>query len=428
MMAQNTWSRIFIGTLFIMVASASAFTSVAADNAESFDAQKMFDEALAQRERGELQEAIKGFQAILSRQPDLHRARLELAVAYFQALNYDAAIRQAQQVMDDPKTPDQVKENIRRFLARVEAVKPEHKWKAHIALGPMYDSNVNVGPSNVIDALFVPEAVARDDYAIFFNAGITDRYITGRNVKMGNSDAAFMWLSEANYLRIDYFDEDEFDLDVLTAGTGPAFISLRKWRTNIDLRMDYIRLGSDSYGLFAGLFPNFTWILDDQRTEVSVDALLQRRDYRRSVEEAAGRDSDYRAIGMGVGHLFPQLKVSLQGGVRFFDEDADTARFTNDGHEVFLGANWRQLENTNVYGRVEYRESKYDGSEPTAPGILRDEKQYRYVLGFNHKLKSVGLKGWVLKGNATFTRNESNVSLFDYDRDQVYLTLERSFE
>lgn len=54
--------------------------------------QESFARAMAQRERGDLHEAIQSFHAILSEHPGLNRARLELAVAYYHFLDHTAAL------------------------------------------------------------------------------------------------------------------------------------------------------------------------------------------------------------------------------------------------------------------------------------------------------------------------------------------------
>jgi GAF domain-containing protein len=54
--------------------------------------QQLFERAMRERERGELHQAIRSFHAILDEHPGLNRARLELAVAYYQALDHRAAL------------------------------------------------------------------------------------------------------------------------------------------------------------------------------------------------------------------------------------------------------------------------------------------------------------------------------------------------
>src|SRR5262247_184340 len=81
--------------------------------------QTLFEQGLAAREAGHLKTARECFEEILRRNPNLHRARLELAVTEYQALNYGEARWQAQQVLDAPTVPADVRASVGVFLAQV---------------------------------------------------------------------------------------------------------------------------------------------------------------------------------------------------------------------------------------------------------------------------------------------------------------------
>ena len=122
------------------------------------DPEALFSKGLKSRAAGELQESIEAFQSILSIEPTLQRARLELAISYFKALNYAEARRQAQQVLDDPATPDAVKENIRRFLQ---------------------------------DIALAPSANPARDQALTVSAGISHRYLSPSPTAIAGKEATF---------------------------------------------------------------------------------------------------------------------------------------------------------------------------------------------------------------------------------------------
>ena len=67
--------------------------TAAQDNAAQ--AQALFDEAMIRRGAGELHESIRLYEQILQNQPALSRARAELALTYYQALNFAAARAEA---------------------------------------------------------------------------------------------------------------------------------------------------------------------------------------------------------------------------------------------------------------------------------------------------------------------------------------------
>src|SRR5687767_5545484 len=134
--------------------------------------QQTFERAMRERERGELHEAIRSFHAILDEHPGLNRARLELAVAYYHALDHRAALEQARRVLADPATPPAVRANVERLVAQIEAEAAPHRFGGFASAGFLYDSNVSAGPASpsyeVGGSLIPldPNAVRRSDNAL----------------------------------------------------------------------------------------------------------------------------------------------------------------------------------------------------------------------------------------------------------------------
>lgn len=394
------------------------------------DAEKLFKEGLYQRETGNLFTAIEAFQTVLSNQPSLSRARLELAVTYFRALNFEEAKKQAQAVLDDPKTPENVRLSILVFLAQIEQERgimlaKTHVWEPTISLGMMYDSNVNAGPSSDLlsgGLVLTPGSAKRGDMAVVLQAGLGHTYNMPSPFRLGESAGRMTWQSRVNYYHRGYTTEHEFGLDVFSLSTGPAWFVPNKWRANVGLQVDDIYMGSDHLAIYTSLSPNVTWQF--QNAELTWDAVYMDRRFKRSTD--AGRDSQYLASGLSYGRVFAAGKIALQVGVRYFDEQADLARFSNDGTEFFAGANFIAWENGAVYGRVSQKDAKFVGVEPVF-NLARDESENQMELGFNHEFKDGFLKDWKLNGSHLYTRNASNVSTYTYTREMTSLTLSRSF-
>ena len=393
----------------------------------------IYKEGMYLREEGDLLSAIEAFNSILSNSPSSQRVRLELAVTYYRAQNLEEARKNAQQVLDDPKTPPNVRVSVLAFLAQIKQsqallVKKRHIWKPSVAIGFLTDDNVNVGPNSdvvLIGGTIIPLTAAslpRSDSAVTLQASLDHRWQSSGPVKIGNSLSRFVWQSRAAIYRKDYQDEDAYDLDVLSLGTGPAWFIAKRWRANINAQADLLRLDGNRLATYVGLTPSITWQL--RNAELTADAVIQDRDYKRPTD--TGRDSTYKRVGAYAGYLIKGGKIALQGGVRGFDNDADNNRYSNDGTEVFVGGNWVAWNNGSVFARVGQKDIEYDGIEPLQT-INRDERERRYVLGFKHDFKKTFLNKWTMSGNVSRTRNTSNVSIYTYDRDQAGITLSRSF-
>ncbi len=418
-------ARLFLATALM----AGVSSGVQAQNQADMDL--LFKEGIFQREQGNVFTSIEALETVLSNQPSLHRARLELAVAYFRALNYEQAAQQAQKVLDDPKTPDNVRIAVNTFLAQIKRdqaalLATRNTWEPSVSLGFIYDSNINVGPdSSTLPGGFILDtsSLPRSSEGFVAQAGITHTFNSPNIMRFGETASRFIWQSRANIYNKAYLGESPYNLTVLSLSTGPGWIAPNKWRANINAQFDYLYLGDKDLALFSSISPSFTWQM--KNGELTADAIYLNKDFKRQAD--AGRNSDYGAIGLTYGHLFNQGKFALQGGIHYFDESADQARFSNDGIEYFLGANVVAWNNGTVYGRVSRKDSQFEGADFAPPFVARDEYEDRYEVGFKHNFKEGGLKSWNLSGSYQYTRNRSNVSIYSYERDVFAVTLGRTF-
>ncbi|MEW6514167.1 MAG: hypothetical protein AB1443_09210 [Pseudomonadota bacterium] len=429
MSAQKTKHCHALTQLLLPALLSLGFSSAQAQ--EAVDVEKLFKEGVYQREQGNVFTSIEALETVLSNQPSLHRARLELAVAYFRALNYEQAAQQAQKVLDDPKTPENVRLAVLAFQAQIKrdqaaVVAQRHTWEPSVSVGLMYDDNVNVGPSSAIipgtSLVLTPGSLPRSDEAGVFQAGIAHTYNSPTVMRLGETASRFIWQSRAGLYHKAFFTERDFNLTALTLSTGPGWIAPGKWRANINMQLDDLYLGDESLALFSSISPSFTWQL--KGAELTANAIYLNKDFKRSID--AGRNSDYLSAGLSYGHLFNQGKVAVQGGLSFFDESADASHYSNDGWEAFVGANFVAWENGNIYARYSFKDANFDGVTPGFT-VARDETEDRYEIGFGHNFREGALAKWKLTGSWQQTRARSNVSIFTYDREVVSVNLGRSF-
>ncbi|MGI9293283.1 MAG: DUF2860 family protein, partial [Pseudomonadales bacterium] len=134
----------------------------------------------------------------------------------------------------------------------------------------------------------------------------------------------------------------------------------------------------------------------------------------------------YTAGSVQLDRFFNKREWTVQAGVGYSNFDADGDRFSYTAPDVFVGLIWRAWNNGSVYARAAWRNYDYDGQEPGF-GESRDDDEFRYNLGFQHDFKGGLLNQWQMLGNWVRTDNQSNVDIFEYDRDQVSLGLARSF-
>jgi hypothetical protein len=418
----------------VMVAAALAalwaLTAPVATHAE--DMQEQFSAALRAIDDDRLKTARELLDAILTANPSMHRARLELARAHYLSMDYAAARKQAQQVLDDPNTPPSVRTTVLAFMAQIDADEKKlairHTWTPSIYLGLMYDTNVNVGPNqDVIQIGGTQFAVTRsqEDLAFVINPGLAHSYNPGKRFQAGEHAGYFLWQSSVNTYFRAYFDEHDFNLGLLTLRTGPAWVVPRRWRAAIGLQADQIWLGDGRLALFTSLNPSINWQIGDT-TEFGLEGVLTRRDYNK--DQDGEREGWYQWAGVNLGRYFFDKKLAIKGGAGYhrFDTDDDAERFASEGPDLFLGGVAQAWQNGTVFARAGYRNYDFKGLEPGFPNP-RDEDEWRYTAGFQHNFTSGVLDKWALTGNWTHTDNDSNVPIYDYSRNQVSLGLSRNF-
>lgn len=415
--------------LFTMFSSASLVMAVEPD-----DAQEKFLQAMDERAKGNLLEAQNILAGILINQPLLHRARLELAVTFYRLYDYDEARRQAQIVLDDQETPDTVRVTILAFMAQIDADEQamtarKHYWDPTIALGWMYDTNVNAGPYGdiIIGGIPVqiyPGSMAQSDSAAIAIVSLNHRFQTGKTFRTGQGKGLFFWQSNASYYHRDYFNEHAFDMGVLTAGTGPAWIAIGNWRGNVIAQVDYLILGGDELAWFYSLLPSFTKQHLNGALEWTLDGTITRRDYLRQLD--SDLDSVYYNLQFSMGYTFMSPRLAIQAGTRLFVEDADTDQWSNDGNGVFIASRWEFWEDGAIYGSINGLRIDYDG--PAAGFVAnREDRQTRYIIGVSQVLRYKWLNDLTLTGSFTRTNNNSNASTYEYDREQTMIMISRTF-
>jgi hypothetical protein len=404
-----------------------AALALVAAQAAAQSPQETFERAMRERERGELHEAIRSFHAILDDHPGLNRARLELAVAYYHALDHRAALEQARRVLADPSTPPEVRANVERLIAQIEAEAAPHRARAFVSAGLLYDSNVSAGPASPSYQLggglisLDPNAVGRSDNALLVTLGGSHRYLSALRPGLGGRDGALLWQSQAHFSALEYGRESAYDLQVMTLTTGPAWISPPRLRVLAPLQYDSLTLGGDRYLDIFGVSPALV-LGNPAGAELTFDAHLQGRRYDRSID--AGRDSGYYSFGVQAGRVISGM--TFQAGAKLNRDDADAAQWDYRGSEWFGLFAMSPADKVSAYARLTYVESRYDQPDPVA-GIGRTDRETRFALGGSYLFGKGSPEPWSVAATWLETRHRSDVAFYAFERRQVSVTLTRSF-
>lgn len=391
-------------------------------------AEKIFEIAMEERDSGKVFDAIEKFEYILSRRPSLNRARLELAVSYHRANQYDDALREFQAVLDDPETPEKVRLAILAYLGQLtsDEVKPqsEHSFSYYTKAGVMYNTNINFAPLRGTDSIPDGQDTASPGLDTFFSA--SHRYKDNKPFSSAGAATNFEWQSQISWTGNNYTRNSDFNVNIFSASTGPAFISTGRWNGAINLQIDQMYFGGSTLGTFTSLNPLITFDLGNYRG-LTFELSYSDNNFKRPEDE--GRDGNTLLGGAAYSTLLGGVNNGLEAGFRLTDHTADDNQFGFTSEEIYFGGFITFAETSNVYLNLNFEHYLYDAADQLAsnPPTIRDEIESRYVLGYNYDFASGSLQGWTLNTHLSYTRNNSNIDFYNYDRKIIAINLARYF-
>ena len=420
--------------LLLLVSFSPVHADLTATNDQLSDdsAQDIFDLAIEERDSGKVYNAIEKFEYILSRRPSLNRARLELAVTYHRASQYDKALGEFQTVLDDPKTSEKVRLAILAYIAQLSSdeLKPksEHNFSYFTKAGILYNSNINFAPLRGTDFIADDQDTASPGLDTFLSA--SHRYKDNQPFNTGGAVTNFEWQSQISWTGNNYTRNNDFSLNIVSASTGPAFISTGRWRGAINLQLDQTFFGSSTLGTLISLNPLLTFDLDNYRG-ITLELSYTDNDFARPEDQ--GRDGNTVLAGASYSTLLDGVNNGLEAGFRLTDQTADDAQFGYKSTEIYFGGFITFAENNNVYLNLNFEQYMYDAADTLAcspspcVGEIRDEIEGRYVLGYNYDFNVGFLQGWTLNSHISYIRNNSNIDFYNYEQKIFAINLARYF-
>jgi len=355
-------------------------------------------------------EAATLFRRILAGNPNLPRVRAELGRAYTAMGDVQKALEEFQSVLSG-SPPTQVGDNIRKLMAATEAPK---SWNVRLSGAYLQDSNVNAGPSTNSVLMFgLPFQLSSNtressDHGYSFSVGAGHQLDLGRKLSL-HSDAQ---LSTTRYASL-----SAFNAQILSLSTGPV-LRLDSMIVSAPLLFEYVDIGQAAYSRASGIAPQLR-IPVTAALSLNASLVVQAKSY-------------YVNDGLRDGRVW-----SAVAGSRYTLGDADfiqaTVRHTVEGTRRDYLDNHSNGINFGVYKEVArglalylssgIARSDYAGQE-AAYDTRRRDTQYTVVANLSKELGSGGLSA-VLGFN--YTRNDSNLSLYDYERKQITLQVSQAF-
>jgi tetratricopeptide (TPR) repeat protein len=399
-------------------------SAVFADDAT--DPEQIFQEAMQLRDQGQIYPAIELFEALLSKQPGLGRARLELAVAYHNARRFEEARQQLLQVLNDPDTPETVRLSVSAYLAQLgsdeKVTRKRTSSSVYVSAGLFTDSNVNLGPSPETPNVSATET---DGTGMAVTASISHLSRAPQPLQINDRAVDMEWHSQATaYSKVYSGEENDYNVHVLSLRTGPALVDNGNWRGSLNFRLDKIYFDDNPYSFNVGLNPVFALVFDND-TEISFEALTMVREFSSPADQ--GLDGSTNMLGFALAKFYNKPAIGVEAGMRYHANGADAAYLNAQGAEIFVGGQMPAWQDARTYLQLSVRDYDYRAADPATVNPPRDETESQAILGVSHDFTSGPLKSWTLNSQITYTENTSNVVIFEYDRTVFEINMRSYF-
>lgn len=367
-----------------------------------------FDYALgiAALDTGRYGEAIIALQRVLAVTPANAAARAELARAYALAGDIDTAREQFATVVDDPSLPDPVRQRftgfVRGFDKQIRGGGSDISGFVDARVG--HDSNIN--SATELNSIVIPlfsflgpgqlGAGARAQSDTFYDiiAGVSGVTAISRQDRL--------FASVLGNWR-DNFDSDTFDQAALTATAGYAHSFANQDVVSISAQAQEFWLDRGSFRTSLGVTGQYTKALSGGKA-VTLSAAWNRLDFDGDPLRDANR---YSGSVSFVGKLFV---AGLSAGKEETRQQAgDNLSFAFVGANI--GAEVPLAKRLAMVAGAGFDLRRHDAPDPLFLAKRKDER-----VDLQAGLKVAVTDRLFLQPTATWSRNWSNIALFDFER------------
>lgn len=385
---------------------------------------------IAALDSGKPDKATLAFERVLAVNPDFAAARLDMARAYYQLGDLQRARTEFTAALEQNPS-DTARANIRKYLDAIDTQKEGKRTRAsgYVEGSIGRDSNVNFSDSH-------PQ--------IFVDRFATIATLDSTNVKAADNYYAAAAGGEIIHdLNPDWGVYASGDLRKRGNNTRKQFDSLgldARAGVIFEAKANRLRVGvlGGRYNL-GGLHNSDTTGLKGEWRHVfspsnQLNAFAQSVQYRYVDIVMQPNDFDQHAIGLGWLHVLADGKSSLSGSMHYGTEKdvspiitvASPSGGRNDGARRFrglrVGGQSAFTERVALFASAGMQAGDYNKVNYYFLR-QRNDRLFDLTLGANWHWEKL----WTLRPQLSYSRNESNIAIYDYNRMDVSLTVRRDF-
>lgn len=359
------------------------------------------------------------YSRILIVDPNATRVKLELARTHLRLGNRELAKQYCNEVLDsDP--PESVKQNIQKFMAAITVSEQRHFMNGMFALGLSQDSNVNVAPSaNSVDVdlgLIIPVTIDQEP----FSDQIYSTTLLANHI-FKPEDSPFSWKTSAVNYNAFYESQNIHDLNFIGISSGPVY-QKQRYLWEVHAQFNSVDLEYDRYLGAYGVGTTLTTMITPT-IFFTLGLTVQQEKYYQD----GNMDADNYLITLGP--VFTEGPNRVSVSLTTEDENADLDLDNSYGRFSIFVRYDRQLPmDFSMFTSLRFQLTQYDETDPLYIND-REDTVRDLTLGFAKQAWQSQDRKQTLSGQVSYTKTlaDSNIAIYEYDKDVTAAELSLSF-
>ncbi len=301
---------------------------------------------------------------------------------------------------------EEVRANADRWIQTIQAGKKVRKpYKLEIRLAYEYDDNVPLEPSDQ-DDLYSEEK----DSLIFGYAAGQYNLVNQDNFILGAGVSRFQtWHTE-----LDEYDSSE------TAGKIYARYKAAPFSFGLDVAPSIYQLDEEDYLFTTEVSPSFSYAVN-QQWSLWLTYTYSDNDFRQS--DYDDRDGTSHEIFLDDVYTLANDKGYLLGGIGYEDNTAEEEQYDYGRLTLRVGGSF-ELPYKLTFGVLGTYAAKTYKEEDPIEDETREDKRYKITASLSRDLYGDWLE---IAAEYTYTKNDSNISNYEYTRQIVGIGLKATF-
>lgn len=374
-------------------------------------------------ESGRYEESVMAYDRILIADPEAVRVKLELARAHLMLGSRELAKQYFREVLAS-NPPPQVWQNIQKFLEGIAASEQRHFLNGIFTFGVSYDDNVNVAPSDSsidvnLGGVTFPISIDQKPISDYiYNTTLVANHI------YKFEDTPYTWKTTLVSYNAFYESQSVHDINFVSLASGPT-LQGKNFLWQMQGVANYVDLEYDRYQSAWGLSTAMTWLAHrDIVLNIGVTG-QQKNNYQDD-----DKDASNFLFTAGPVFTFGLNRLSFSVG-----EEFENARRDYNSYDRLTGlARYdRQLPyDFAFFASYRLQDTRYHEPNPMDSLInsaKRDDDVHDYSCGLTARLWQSQDTRRSLSGQISYTHTkaESNIGLYEYNKNVTAAALSLSF-